>query len=314
MPKVTGVFEITLRTPICIPFDINKVPDLRLEVDGNNVLLRPLEPRPLVEFKDEGGGIIDIKPPALEKISIWITKDVQGLHGVTLKQMPFEERKRFESIIIEATSRFVKAIAARTGNWELDYRQPVDCYASKYFLHGEKLSAEFLEESTRSIPEESAKGLIIWRRDEAIGELTEDIWKEVAADIQEPVELNYYDEAIFDAMRFRRQLRYATAVLYAAFGAEILLKEISIVLLGGKGLTTEQIDIFLDHARTPSLVKLIETFLGGVLPKFGEHKLEKLFETRNAIAHKKKTSATSSEASSAIRVAHELKKLLHNLR
>jgi hypothetical protein len=314
MPKVTGVFEITLRTPICISFDINKVPDLHLEVDGNNVLLHPLEPRPPVEVKDEGGEIIDIEPPALEKISIWITIDFQGLHGVTPKRLPVKERKRFEPIIIETTRRFVKAIVAKTENWQLDYHQPVDCYTSKYFLQGEKLSAEFLEESTRLIPEGCVEGRIVLRRDELIGELTEDIWKEVEADIQEPVELNYYDEAIFDAMRFRRQLRYATAVLYSAFAAETILKEISIVLLGRRSLTTEQIDIFLDHVKTPSLVKLIETFLGSVLPKFGEHKLEKLFKTRNDIAHKKKTSATSSEASSAIRVALELKKLLHNLK
>ncbi len=50
------------------------------------------------------------------------------------------------------------------------------------------------------------------------------------------------------------------------------------------------------------------------MPKFGKHKLEKLFEIRNAIAHKKKASATGSEASSAIRVALELKELLQNLK
>jgi hypothetical protein len=181
-------------------------------------------------------------------------------------------------------------------------------------LQGEKLSAEFLEESTRLIPEGCVEGRIVLRRDEAIGRLTEDIWKEVVADIQDPVELNYYDEAIFDAMRFRRQLHYATTVLYAAFAVETILKEISIVLLGRRSLTTEQIDIFLDHVKMPSLVKLIETFPEVALPKFGKHKLEKLFKTRNDIAHKKKTSATGSEASSAIRVALELKKLLRNLK
>lgn len=312
MPKVTGNFEITLRTPICISFDfdINKVVDLHLEVDGNNVLIRPLEPRPHV--KDEKGNLI--KPPALERICIWITKDIPGLVDTTPKQLPSEERKRFEPIIIEATRRLVKAIAAKTGDWELDYRQPVDCYTSKYFLQGEKLPAEFLQESTRLIPKESAEGLIVWRTGESLGDLTEDIWKEVAADIQEPVKLNHYDEAIFAAMRFRRQLCYDTAVLYAAFAAETILKEISIVLLSRRNLTTEQIDIFLDHAKTPSLIKLIETFSEVALPKFGKQKLERLFETRNAIAHKKKASATGSEASSAIRVATELKKILHNLK
>ena len=311
MPKVTGEFEITLRTPICISFDfdVNKVADLHLEVDVNNVLVRPLEPRPHVA--DEEGDLIE--PPALERICIWITKDIPGLVGTTPKQLPSEERKRFEPIIIEATRRFVKAIAAKTGNWELDYRQPVDCYTSKYFLQDEKLPAEFLQEGTRLIPKESAEGLIVWRTGEFIGDLTEDIWKEVAADIQEPVKLNHYDEAIFDAMRFRRQLRYGTAVLYAAFAAETMLKEISIVLLGRRSLTIEQIGIFLDHAKTPSLVKLIETFSEVALPRFGKHKLEKLFEIRNAIAHKMKTAATGSEASSAIRVALELKELLHKL-
>ena len=164
------------------------------------------------------------------------------------------------------------------------------------------------------IPTESAKGLIIWHTDEFIGDLTEDIWKEVVADIQKPVDLNHYDEAIFDAMRFRRQLRYDTAVLYAAFAAETILKEISIALLGRGSLTTEQIAIFLNHAKTPSLIKLIETFPEVALPKFGKHKLEKLFKIRNDIAHKKKTSAAGSQASSAIRVALELKKLLHNLK
>jgi len=312
MPKVTGEFEITLRTPICISFDfdINKVAALHLEVDGNNVLVRPLEPRP--HFADEEGNLIE--PPALERICIWITKDVPGLVGITPKQLPSEERKRFEPIIIEATRRFVKAIAAKTGNWELDYRQPVDCYTSKYFLKDEKLPVEFLQESTRLIPEESAEGLLVWRTGEFIGDLTEDIWKEAAADILEPVKLNHYDEAIFDAMRFRRQLRYDTAVLYSAFAAETILKEISVVLLSRRSLTTEQIDVFLDHAKTPSLVKLIETFSEVTLPKFGKYKLEKLFEIRNDIAHKKKASATGSEASSAIRVAHELKGLLFNLK
>lgn len=159
MPKVTGEFEITLLTAICISFDfdVNKVAALRLEVDGNNVLVRPLEPRPHVE--DEEGELIE--PPALERISIWITKDVSGLVGTAPKQLPTEERKRFESIIIEATRRLVKAIAAKTGNWELDYRQPVDCYTPKYFLQDEKLPAEFLQEGTRLRPEESVEGQII---------------------------------------------------------------------------------------------------------------------------------------------------------
>lgn len=312
MPKVIGEFEITLRTPIFISFDfdINKVADLRLEVDGNSALVRPLEPKPYVA--DEKGEVIE--PPVLESICIWITKNIQGLVGAAPKQLPSEERKRFEPIIIEATRRFVKAIAAKTGNWELDYRQPVDCYKSKYFLQDEKIPAEFLQESTRLIPEESAEGLIVWRTGEFIGDLTEDIWKEIAADIQEPVKLNHYDEAIFDAMKFRRQLRYDTAVLYAAFAAETILKEISIVLLVRRSLTTEQIDIFLDRMNTPSLVKLIETFSEVALPKFGKQKLGKLFEIRNTIVHKKKTSAIGSEASSAIGVALELKRLLHNLK
>jgi len=312
MPKVTGEFEITLRTPIytSFDFDVNKISDLHLEVDGNNILIRPLELRPYVADKE--GDLIE--PPALERICIWITKDIPELEGTMPKQLPSEERKRFEPIIIEATRRFVKAIASKTGNWELDYRQPVYCYTSKYFLQDEKLPAEFLQESTRLIPEESAEGLILWRTDEFIGDLTEGIWTEVVADIREPVKLNHYDEAIFDAMRFRQQLRYDTAVLYTAFAAETILKEISIVLLSRRNLTIEQIDIFLEHAKMPSLVKLIATFSGVALPKFGKHKLEKLFEIRNAIAHKKKVSATSSEASSAIRVALELKKLLYNLK
>lgn len=312
MPKVIGLFEITLRTPICISFDfdINKVADLHLEVDGNNVLVRPLKPIPY--FTDDEGTIIE--PPELEKICIWITKDIPGVSGTTLKQMLSKEQERFEPIIIEATSRFVKAIVERTGNWTLDYRQPVSCYTSKYYLQGGELPAEFPHESTRLIPKESAEGLIVWLTGEFISDLTQDIWKEVATDIREPVKLNHYDEAIFDAMRFRRQLRYDTAVLYAAFAAETILKEMSIVLLSRKSLTIEQIEIFLNHAKTPSLVKFIETFSEVALPKFGKQKLEKLFEIRNAIAHKKKTSSTGSEASSAIRVAKELKKLLHNLK
>jgi len=312
MPRVTGEFEITLRTQIYISFDfdVSKVAALHLEVDENNILVRPLEPRPPIIDEESG----PIEPPALQKIRIWITKDIRGLLGTTPKQLPAEESKSFEPIIIEATRRFVKAIAERTANWELDYRQPVYCYTSKYFLQDENLPAEFLQESTHLIPKESAEGQIIWHADEAIGDLTEDIWKEVEADIQEPVELNHYGEAIFDAMRFRQQLRYDTAILYAAFAGETLLKEISIALLSRRGLTIEQIDLFLDHAKMPALVKLIETFHEIALPKFGKHKLEKLFEIRNAIAHKKKTSATSSEASSAIRVARELKELLCNLK
>ena len=62
------------------------------------------------------------------------------------------------------------------------------------------------------------------------------------------------------------------------------------------------------------LVGKICLFSEVALPRFGKHKLEKLFEIRNAIAHKKKASATGSEASSAIRVALELKELLHNLK
>ncbi len=99
------------------------------------------------------------------------------------------------------------------------------------------------------IPKESAEGLIVWRTGEFIGDLTEDIWKEVTLDIQEPVKLNHYDEAIFDAMRFRKQLRYDTAVLYTAFAAETILKEISIVLLGRRNLTTVRWTPFLGQDR-----------------------------------------------------------------
>jgi hypothetical protein len=308
MPKLTGIFEVKLRTPIYVSFDfdVSRVSELDLEVHGNNILIRPLEPRPHIQ--DKAGDIVE--PPVLERISIWITKNVPRVVVPTPKQWPAEERKRFEPIIIEAARRFVKAIAARTGNWELDYRQPVYSYTSRYILQDENLPAESLQNNAWLIPKESAEGLIIWHGDEFIGDLTEDIWKKMAADIQKPVGLNHYDEAIFDAMRFRRQLRYDTALLYAAFAAETILKEISIALLGRRGLTLEQIDVLLDHARMPSLIQLIRTFPEVALPKFGNHKLENLFEIRNAIAHKKKTSATASEASSAIRVARELKDIL----
>jgi len=169
-------------------------------VEGNNILVRPLEPRPPVT--DEGGDLIET--PALERIRVWVMKDVRRLLSTTPKQLPSEEHKRFEPIIIEATSRIVRAIAPKTRNWELDYRQPVEWYTPKYFLQDEKPPAEFLQDSTRLIPEESAKGLIIWHTDEFIGDLTEDIWKEVGVDIREPVKLNHYDEAIFNAMRFRQ--------------------------------------------------------------------------------------------------------------
>ncbi len=312
MLKVTGEFEITLRTPIYVSFDFNvsKLADLHLEVDGNNISIRPLALKP--HIADEEGDLIE--PPSLESIRLWITKEIPEIERTTPFQLPSEERKCFEPIIIEATRRFVSAIATKTGNWELDYRQPVECYTSKYFLQDEKIPAEFLQESTRLIPEESAEGLILWQAAEAIGDLTEDIWNQVSVNVQEPVELNHYDEAIFDAMKFRKSLVYGTSVLYAAFAAETILKEICMVLLSRKGLTVEQIDIFLDNAKIPSVIKLIETFTEVVLPTFGKYKLSKLFEIRNAIAHKKRASATGRESSSAIRVAFELKKLLYSLK
>ena len=182
MPKVTGEFEITLRTPIYVSFDfnVNEIADLLLEVDGNSISIRPLKLKP--HFADEEGDLIE--PPSLERIRLWITKEIPEIERIVPFQLPSKERKRFEPIIIEAAKRFVSVIATRTGNWELDYRQPVDCYTSKYFLQDEKIPAEFIQESTRLIPEESAEGLILWRTDEAIGDLTEDIWNEVSVNVQ----------------------------------------------------------------------------------------------------------------------------------
>ena len=110
MPKVTGMFEIKLRTPIYISFDfdVNKVADLRLEVDGNNVLVRPLELRPPVEVKDEGGNPIDIEPPALDRICIWITKDIRGPVSTMPKQLLQRNASALNLLLLKLQSDSLK--------------------------------------------------------------------------------------------------------------------------------------------------------------------------------------------------------------
>ena len=69
MLKVTGEFEITLRTPIYVSFDfnVNKRADLHLEVDGNNISIRPLALKP--HIADEEGDLIE--PPSVVNQRKW---------------------------------------------------------------------------------------------------------------------------------------------------------------------------------------------------------------------------------------------------
>ena len=313
--KVTGEFEVTFRTPIDVSFDFDetKVQSLQFVIDGSTIVIHPLKLSPPV-IDDEYG---PIESPAIEKIRIWITKDVPSLNGLSSKQLSTQERERFEPIIIEATRRFVTAVKARTRQCNLDHRHPVRCYTSKYSLKDERLTAEFLDEKVNIIPKEDVAGLIIWVASELEGELTEGIWEEVAVAVRQPVNLNHYDEAILDAKTFRTNLRYDTAILYAAFASETILKELGAIILKSKvGMGENQIDKLFRNMNIPSIIELIESLHGLELPRFGKHKLEKLFEFRNTIVHKKRVSGTgtrteATDANGAVIVAEELRELLH---
>jgi len=308
MVRVTGEFEVTLRTPIAVSFDFHEsgLDALQFDIDKNQVLLRPLEPTP--PFMHEGEVI---EYPTLVKLRIWITKDVQTLAGNPPDlRLPHKEHETFEPIIIEATRRFVTTVKARIRQWDLDHRHPVYCYSSKYSCRDHALAMEFpLAKGHARIPKDASQ--ITWSPSDFHDELTEDIWKQVAVEIKKPVQLAYYEEAIFDAKTFRRNLRYDTAVLYAAFAAEIILQELSTTLLKRKGgLDGKQVDIILKDKKTPSLIQLVEALHGCELPRFNGQKLEKLFKLRNDLAHRKKTNATSQQATGAIKVSEQLKKLL----
>ncbi len=312
MFRVTGEFEITLRTPITVSFefDASRLDAICFEVDKHQVKLRPLEPKPA--FTHEGEVI---EGPSVEKLRIWITKDVGTLLGSPPNlRLSNQEHEKFEPIITEATRRFVTTVKRRTGQWHLDHRLPVYSYSPKYSYKDQVLPKQWpLEEGMSLVPKEAHGPIIAFDPSWFYGELSDDLWKQVAIDTEKPVILPHYEEAIFDAKTFLKNLRYDTAVLYAAFAAETILQELSVYLLKTKsGLTGKQVEIILKDKKMPSLIALVEALSGSELPRFNGEKLQALFNLRNKIAHKKKTTATSAEATGAIKTAEKLKAVLRD--
>ena len=225
--------------------------------------------------------------------------------------VPHEEHKKFEPIIVEATRRFVTAVKREIKQWDIDHRHPVYAYTPKYLYQDQNLGTEFPTIGNNLIPEEVAKGILSTAWSDLHGELTKDVWDELANEITTPAKFAHYDEALFDAKTFRAALRYDIGVLYAAFAAETILQEVSTNLLKAKaGLTEKQIDMVLKDLHTDSLIALAEGLLDSELPRLNGYKLKKLFELRNAIAHKKKTTATGDEATGAIRAVEKLKEMV----
>ena len=155
---------------------------------------------------------------------------------------------------------------------------------------------------------EYAKGLFSFEFHE---ELTSEIWKEVADIVRGQVELPFDEELLYDAKTFCDSLRYDAAVLFAAFATELIIGQACKNLLKAKGnLTDEQCEAVLGPMNNPELRKLLRT----LEPTFAEPEgLQKVFETRNKIAHGKLLSVTWQEAREAIQTTEDIKRRLASL-
>ncbi|GEM_PF-4014685 len=305
MIKVQGQFDVSL------PVAIDAAPDLQqpslalchLEVEGSNVTILPLN---LTEATVSDG---DYEAPKLTDIRVWITRRIE-VNGTPEKALisPDEERT-FEKVLLEATRRFVTLVKQKTNQWDLDTRHPVYAYNYEYSLSDIPLATQWpIQKGTKRMPE-YAMGSITTTAFDLCKELTADIWQQVASEASRPVSVSFYYELLSEAKVFCSHMRYDTAVLYAAFSAELMLEKVCWRLLWEKrGLSDKQCVAKASRLKIPDLLKLIHE-LDPSLPVNFES-VRELFQLRNKIAHGKAPIVAWQKAKEAIRTAKQLRQSL----
>ena len=307
MTKVRGQFEVTLTTAIAVDFDVSQqvLDELKFDIGDAQVAIQPPKITPPIDYGDG-----DYEPPVLTDIMVWIMRSVNLVTDSDGYQLlPREEEAAFEPILITATRRFVTLLRQSIGQWSLDTRHPIQSYVDKYMLGDSILrTTRPLSISHRKLPQ-YATGTITLATQKA---LTTSVWEEISDRIRVPVRMPIYEEFLYDARTFRAAMQYESAILFAAFSAELMLGNACKKLLTERGsLTSSQCEEILRGRNNPYLISLVEKL--DSTRQINEKNLLWLFKQRNGIVHGKTSTSTGNDARKAIQTTQMLKSQLSGL-
>lgn len=310
MVEIQGHFDVSLPIPIHVAADLlgTDLAPCQFEIDGDRVTMFPL--RATETTVDRAG---DYEGPEVAKIRVRIRKDIALVRGQSERPKLSPDQKRaFESTLVEATRRLVTILKHKTGQWNLDTRHPIYAYSAAYSWGGQPLGTDWpTEQGAKHLPE-YAHGTIVWNPRDLYGEVTPELWQEAIAAISRPVSVPFYDELLDDAKTFRSHIRYDAAALYAAIASELMLERACMNLLRNiEGLSVRQCQKKAGNLSGRKLVKLIRKMDTGLLA--GQDEVSKLFNLRDKIAHGEVCTVTWRKANWAIDAAEALRSRLVNV-
>jgi len=308
MEDITGRFEVTLSTPVDLSpdFPSSGVPACHLEIDGSRITIVPLK---MTETVDYGDG--DYESPQLTEIEVTIVKEA-AVEGGGEPRLPRDEESKFESVLVDATRRFVTLAKHKTSQWDLDVRHPVHAYSSEYSRQGTPLSTSWPNrEGTRSMPRYFV-GTLIRNTREAYEELSSKTWDEIVETISTYSTPPYYDELVADSISFRLRSRYDSSVLYGAIAAELMLERACHILLRtDHNLSEDQCETITKRMNNPAKLDL----LGKLAPdvRVDGKAVTKLFELRNKIAHGRSVDISWEDAVGSASTVEHIKRVLSSV-
>ncbi len=307
MAEIQGKFDVSLPIPIDVTPDFPKfnLQPCQFQIDNNRVSITPLNFQREISYPSG-----DYEPPKVTEIRVWIIREIvfeQDHIASTI--LPSDEEEGFEKTLVEATRRFVTIIKHKTNQWDLDTRHPVYAYTSEYSCGDKRINIRWpMEQGSKRMPK-YVEGMITWHVRDFQDELGIENWQTLATELSHPISIVFHDELLNDAKVFRSQMRYDSAVMYAAIASELMLKKALGNLLRKKNnMSDKQCDTIISTLNIRQLIKLINETDPSLSVKYAD--VKKLFELRNKIAHGKTLIVTGQEASEAIVISEQLKQII----
>ncbi len=310
MARLTGEFTATVPAPIVAApgllnlMNSHRSPSLAMCIDKSEILVQ-IEEQTEPVF-DEYGDVVVL--PEIRSFKVWITREVSlELNSEEHEIVSTDDEGKFEEVLVEAIRRVVSAIKQRTGQPSIDTRHPVHSYGYKYHRADETVNTMLpLQEGMHRRPE-YAWGVISF--DNPCGELDENMWETIRADVASPVEIPIYDELLHDAVMLRSSMQYQLAALSAAIAIELMLWEICSRLLERQGnLQETQIHVLLQGRRPGDLIKIIRKLDPDI--SISSKEVQSVSEERNRIAHGKSRYTDADRMADILHISNKVRKVL----
>jgi len=307
MAEITGRFDVDLSKGISVSPDFGSsgIPVCECEINRSRIKIEPLKITEAIFYPDG-----EYESPRLTGIRVSIMRNVDI--NVDKLELPHNEQQVFESVLVEATRRFIALVKHKTNQWDLDTRHPVYAYSYEFSCGNAPLQRPWpLEEGTKRLPE-YATGTILTRTADAYDELSRDVWTSVVNGMVAPPSFPLYDELLADAKMYRFQMQYDSSVLFAAIATELMLeKTCQIILRTRHDMTDEQAEAMTNKLNIPGTLDLVHK-LAPTLPLDYDN-IRELFQLRNKIVHGQSQNVAWQKASEAVNVAEHVREALSTI-